>query len=347
MTRRGLVPTVQRFARYCTLIVLAGVLLVPSLALAQTNEHAAVTRARQLYQQGVSAYDREDYTTAERLLRESYQTHPHPVTLRNLAATLERLERRADACNELARLIRAHPDADERQNAERTLANLSDRVGKLEIDVSVTGADVKIDDKWVGVAPLPTWYVEPGDHKISAAKQGFKPAEASVSVGANEKQPVKLTLIATEAPGMPGAGLGTGTDPGANGGTQSGMPPKTIALITGGALTAVALGVGIVYQIGTSSAQDDVDSLGGKAKSELGRNCVSASETPTCQELDDAIDTRDSRGMIRTIGFVSAGVFAAGTVAVYFLWPDRKTAGVIPTVTASDRGGSVFLTGTF
>lgn len=315
----------------------------PAIASAGPNEPAAVTRARQLYQQGVTAFDKSEFTEAERLLRESYQMHPHPVTLRNLAAALERLDRRADACNELARLVRVHPTAEERSNAERTLANLSQRVGRIDMQVSVTGADIKVDDKWAGVSPLPTWYVEPGEHTVSASKTGFKDGSTTVNVGANDAKSVSLTLVATEAPGMPGAGLGTGADPTENG-TDEGVPPKTIALIAGGAVTLIGLGVGIGFMLDASSAESDAEDLRKRAIAEVGPGGCAGSSAAVCRDLQDANDHADSSGTLSTVGFIGAGVAGAATIAIYFLWPEEKrqsTVRVAPSIGRRDAGLSI------
>jgi tetratricopeptide (TPR) repeat protein len=169
------VTTIRPFVLTLALRALVALSLITSLAWAAPKEPPAVTEARVLYQQGVSAYDKGDYPQAEKLLRDSYAKHPHPATLRNLAAVLERLERRADACNELARMVRVHPDSQERANAERTLQNLSQRVGRIEVEVSIAGADIKVDDTWAGVSPLPQALVRQArrthDQRLKA---GFK-----------------------------------------------------------------------------------------------------------------------------------------------------------------------------
>lgn len=317
-TPRSFVPAVRR---HVAVLVLAALALVSSLAAGQTNENAAVTRARQLYQQGVTAFDAQEYDKAERLLRESYQTHPHPVTLRNLAAALERLERRADACNELARLIRVHPTAEERANAERTLANLSERVGKLEITVSVTGADVKVDDKWVGVSPLPVWYVEAGEHSVSANKQGFKEATAQASVGANASQAVSLTLVATDAPGMPGAGLGT-EDPGANGGTK---PSKSLVPVyIAGGVAALGIIGAVVFEVSRASNKSDAED----ARERIDPSgCGTGTTTPSeCGELHDANVATNRAENFRNVS-IGVAVVGAAVAVGYLLWPsDSKSS---------------------
>jgi hypothetical protein len=309
-----------------------------------------VTKARQLYQQGVTAFDAGKYDESERLLRESYQTHPHPVTLRNLAATLERLERRADACNELARLVRVHPSADERTNAERTLENLSERVGRIQIEISINGADIKVDDKWAGVSPLPIWYVEPGDHTVTASKTGFKDASATVAVAANTAESMSLTLQPTATPAMPGAGLATGNgneDPVVNGG-DSGIKPKTIALIAGASLTAIGLGVGIGFLLDSSSAESEAEDLREQAILDVGPGGCAGSSAPVCTDLKDANDRADSSRTVSTVGFIGAGVSAAATVAIYFLWPDEKSQRAVRvTPSVAERSAGLSILGQF
>lgn len=217
-------------------VALAAAIAAPQRAHAQ-GEPANVVQARQLYQQGISAFDKGEYAEAEKLLRQSYKLHPHPATLNNLAVALEKQERKAEAANEYTRLLRTHREPpEERTKAEAALARLEPELGKLEVEVSVTGADVKIDGKWAGISPLPKpWCVAAGEHTVSAGKSGFTEASETVTAEAGQSAPVALTPTAVSAE-MPGVGLGT-AEPKANGGDGE-LRPKTMAIIAGAVLTA-------------------------------------------------------------------------------------------------------------
>ncbi len=105
------------------------------------------------------------------------------------------------------------------------------------------------------------------------------------------------------------------------------MSGKTVALIAGGALTAVGLGVGIGFTVAKSGAQDDADKLREDSIAQVGKNgCATQPDTQVCTDLRNANDKVDKDGTLATVGFISAGVFAAGTVATYFLWPEESKA---------------------
>src|SRR5688572_25081846 len=73
---------------------------------------------------------------------------------------------------------------------------MSDKVGKIHIEVNEPGARVLVDGKAVGSSPQTiTMRVDAGTHAVVAEKEGFALAAATVSVSAGEERVVQLRLL--------------------------------------------------------------------------------------------------------------------------------------------------------
>jgi hypothetical protein len=113
----------------------------------------------------------------------------------------------------------------------------------------------------------------------------------------------------------------------------SGMSPKTIVLISGGVLTAAAIGMGIGFTLKYNAAKQEADRL----TPIIASKAMPPYDSPTnycvpppgvrpdeCTELAQKADERQSAAYVAISSWVAAGVFAAGTTAAYFLWPAAR-----------------------
>jgi len=66
-------------------------------------------------------------------------------------------------------------------------------VSSVEVKSTPDGADITVDDKYVGSTPS-TLKLAPGDHKIKLEKSGFKAWERTLAVGAGGTANVNATL---------------------------------------------------------------------------------------------------------------------------------------------------------
>jgi hypothetical protein len=107
---------------------------------------------------------------------------------------------------------------------------------------------------------------------------------------------------------------------------SSELSPRTVVLIAGGALTLGLLGLSLAEKLRANGAQDDVDQKRVEVVAKLGHNCAEGSTDPDCTTLSEAADTRNSGNRIATFALAGAGVSAAATIALFFLWP-RQTNG--------------------
>jgi hypothetical protein len=103
-------------------------------------------------------------------------------------------------------------------------------------------------------------------------------------------------------------------------------------LIVGGALTLVAVGIGVGFSLDSSSARSEADRLAEETvrtgnQADVARNaqCAPASGPPpaACAELQDNLEHANRSQDIALGSFITGGVLAAGTLATYFLWPKK------------------------
>jgi hypothetical protein len=69
----------------------------------------------------------------------------------------------------------------------------NDALAAVEIKSVPDGADITVDGKFVGSTPS-TVRLQPGDHKISIQKSGFKPWERTMSVSPGANVTINPTL---------------------------------------------------------------------------------------------------------------------------------------------------------
>jgi hypothetical protein len=113
-----------------------------------------------------------------------------------------------------------------------------------------------------------------------------------------------------------------------------------VAWATAGA-TVVGLGMGIGFALAARSASNNADNIAGQIKVVAERDrdlenyqgldrtdnpCAdpipvtsSTNYSPACSQLQDNLDARDTDKTLATVGFVLAGVGAAGTGVLYFV----------------------------
>lgn len=256
-------------------------------------DDALTEMARQRFQEGVKFFDQKKYEEARAAFLQAYALKRHPAVLLNLAQSELRANRPADAARHFAQYLRENPNPSslERQDAERGLLEARAKAGRVSISVNAAGADVFIDDEFVGKAPLPEPVdVAVGTHRIEA-KLGEQTASASITAAAGKIVDANLVLGAAApavtpvpAPATPPAqGPATapgpvygpppshfGPPPGSDSGvyvSTTGRQPfltwvaqEPVAWATLG-VTAVGVGLGAFGLVSAASAGNKADDL--------------------------------------------------------------------------------------
>jgi outer membrane receptor for ferrienterochelin and colicin len=196
-----------------TLFVLL-LLLTPGLALANnTADEADVA-----FELGNEAYAKGNYNEALRSYFTSYRLVPNRNVLFNIARCYEAQNRFNEAYRYYNDLLNEQLPDDDAAEIRRALERLRSKVALVRVITRPEGAEVYIDRQDLGSrgrSPQ-TLALAPGRHKVMVKKEGYRPAEATVSVsrGRAVTQDFELVLITgtVELTGSP-AGAEVRTSP--------------------------------------------------------------------------------------------------------------------------------------
>jgi len=160
-----------------------GVLLFATAARAQPDLRE---QARRHFAQGVAFFESRDYEGALSEFEAAQRASPHPRILRNIAGAQEALRRYTDAIATLEQFV-AEPGvtAAERRQADAQLRALRNLLARVEIVARPVGAEILVDGRLVGRAPL----AEPvalasGQVHIVVRLAGHRSAERDIRVAA-------------------------------------------------------------------------------------------------------------------------------------------------------------------
>lgn len=180
------------------LVVAAGVLFAAARADAQPDLRE---EARRHFAQGVAFFESGDFEGALSEFQAAQLAHPHPRILRNIAGALEALRRYVDAIQTLERFV-AEPlvTAAERRQAEAQLRGLRNLLARLEIVAEPAGAEVLVDGRLVGTAPLAEPVtVASGQVHIVGRLAGHRTVERDVRIAAGTVGREQLVLVPLRA----------------------------------------------------------------------------------------------------------------------------------------------------
>ncbi|WP_438018186.1 PEGA domain-containing protein [Sorangium sp. So ce315] len=263
----------------------------------------------------------------------------------NLGNTKYQLKKYKEAAQYLSFALRHWPllkgVAKLRPRAEQWLAESRAQVGALKVSVTVAGAEVLVDGKRVGRAPLEgEVFVDPGEHRVEAMHLDYEPSSQTVSVAKGGTAEVKLAItpvrseaqasagVKTEGGGSATGARGVGPVAGPSAGSVEPLPPEKrnwVPVIALGAASAVGLGVGIGMTVASNNASAD-----GHAQADAilkaGGGCpdAPAAYSQACAELRSTASRVDTFGRAATVAYTASGVLAIAAVT-YALWPRPGT----------------------
>ncbi|MGK3966946.1 PEGA domain-containing protein [Sorangium sp. So ce118] len=338
------------------LLTAATVIAAPDLAAAQpaapqeTSASAdAAKRADALVQKAGRLYSDGKYEEAEAALLSAWELNPTFDVAYNLGNTEHKLKKHREAAQYLTFALRHWPllktVAKLKPTAEQRLAESRAQVGAVTVTVGVAGAEVLVDGKAVGRAPVEgELFVEPGEHRVEARLEGYAPASQTVKVAKGGSAEVALAMAAAKSDAReaaPVASTAVGSAPGV--GTGAGAPAAGLApgapveppprpqernwvpVIALGAASAVGLGVGIGMTVVSNDASAD-----GRAQADAilnaGGGCPDAPPAyeRACSELQETASRVDTFGRAATVAYAASGVLAIAAVT-YALWPRSAT----------------------
>jgi hypothetical protein len=164
-------------------------------------------RARQRYDEGMTAYQAGDYAAARAALEESYRLFASLRTLFSLGLCRQAAGDDPGAIHAFEQYLReagAEAPADLRSQAEERLASLRAGVGRLRVQADIDGAEIRIDGEVVGTTPLAEPLAAgPGWHLVEAVRAGYDSAPQRVQIAAGSETSVSLTLAPAAVAPLP------------------------------------------------------------------------------------------------------------------------------------------------
>ncbi|HMI84978.1 MAG TPA: PEGA domain-containing protein [Polyangiaceae bacterium] len=337
---------------------LLGVALVLASALPLRAEPAPeqIKVARKRFQEGVAAADARNYEGARLAFQQAYALKPHPSVLRNLGQAELKTGHYLDAARHLSTFIRdtTFGTPSERESAKKSLAEAETKIGRLILEVDVPAAEIAVDGEMSGRSPLGAdpIYVEPGQRVVRVQKDGYDVYEQTqsfepdrvirlkVSLRANGPVPTEAASVSRTSPTLiepvivPAAADRSHTAPPTSFPTapdraeRGGIETRTIVLISGAGLTALAAGFGVGLTLQGASLDDDAATQRAKIAQQFGSaGCSVANATQrACVQLDETLGRRNRANGIAQGAFIAAGVLGAATVVSFLLWPRSQTS---------------------
>jgi hypothetical protein len=142
-----------------------------------------------LARKGKAAEAQSQYERALTSYQRAYELTGNPQVFYAIAAAEEKLGRQVDALLHYRRVtleVAANPQLVEL--ATQRLAALSADVGLFTAIVVPGGADLVLDDKPIGKAPMTEPLVlQPGTYKLSISADGFQPVEQEITIDAGSE----------------------------------------------------------------------------------------------------------------------------------------------------------------
>jgi len=289
-----------------------------------TQSLDAKAKAQTLLKHGAQHYQRGEFADALAEFEAAYASFPSPKLLLNIGQCHRELGHVAESVQAFERFLAEAENPPSRMSAEarQAIEELAAQVGKLRIECAIADAEVRIDGKKVGIAPIEGLLpVSPGRHQLTASQQGHSRATSDVDVAAGTVGTVVLNPAALRDTGKR---AGTRDDALIVSRRPVDKPEKGWML--GRTWTWVATGSAVVLAGGATAAglvmQSKFDSLDRRC----GRS--SGSQYPGCSSSDFA--TLDAwKNTANVLWGLSAA--AAVTAGVLFYVEGRRVE-VSPTV---------------
>jgi tetratricopeptide (TPR) repeat protein len=186
------------------LAFLAGGLFAGPVANAQPAPTAQPTTrgAKDHYLRGIQFAEHRQWVNALAEFNASLALRPTSAASMNAAYCLQQLGRNAEALQLYRAVLRDFDNAlvdKERQSVHASIAELELNVGHLALTCDVEGATVVIDDEARGKTPVGDLLLDPGLHVVRVVKEGYEPAQVSLTIAATQTTKWKAALFDLDA----------------------------------------------------------------------------------------------------------------------------------------------------
>jgi hypothetical protein len=307
----------------CTLGAMSRAALAGDLPVQSAETTAMTDKSRQLFQEGVAAYNKGKLLEAQASFLAAWSLHPHWQIAGNLADIETELHKYREAA-EHATYYAKHAPADRHEKAEAMVKRAVAKVGTLAIEVDAPGADVLIDGTLAGRAPLAeAVFLDPGEHTVTVRFPGRPDAMRAVTLVAGGSQAVSIKVLPREPPPVP---------------RIVERRPLWPALAAGGA-AVIGLAVGAGLTVAANGKSGDAASLRAKV-GPAGCAIPGAVNAAGCSAVASDLQSQTSLARGAAGALVSGGALAVATasLAAWALVAPTAKVRVTPVVGANDAG---------
>ena len=294
--------------------------LVLLAILAQTSpltaDPQAKAQAQALLGQGTKLYQQGDVAEALEKFNAAYAAYASPKLMFNIGQANRDLRRPVEALEAFEKFLAGAADAPPEMiaDAHKSVSQLQEKLGRIQIDCETAGAEVSVDGKSVGLAPVPDpIWATPGRHQVTAKHASAAPAIEDVEVAAGSVSTVTLRLLPLTVPVAAPAPAPTSAP---NLSLQAAPRPSSVSegWWLGRKWTWITSGSTALLAVGAITAgvlmQDKFDSL----RSSCG---AGNSLRPGCPQSD--IDSVSSRQTVANVFWGLSAVAAVTTGVLFFV----------------------------
>ncbi len=149
--------------RIVPVVVLCLGVVVASPALCQKR------KAKVLFDAGVSALEKKDYSRALQSFEDAYDVSPHWAVLAHIGTCYAKLNQPLKSIEALEKYLADGGDKispDERKIAENMIAEQKQKIGILALTVTKDGVEALVDGKPIGTSPFDEVSLTPGRHVV-------------------------------------------------------------------------------------------------------------------------------------------------------------------------------------
>jgi hypothetical protein len=261
--------------------VLLGVLVfAPRPARADGPSADDIEAARTHYRLGVQLYGERKYEEALVELERASALAPTYRLFYDIALVQRQLGDAAGALRSFGEYLDAGADVTAARRAEvlRAIADLTLKVATVKITSSVAGVEISDNDHVLGKTPLAApLQLNPGSHRLSASKEGYRSATRSLDVSAGDRVEVPFTLeessstppppdvtppaVTSPPPAVPEGAAPPLVPPAATTAqppVNENRPPVWVGWVATGALAAGAVGTGVAALVESNTLRSDI-----------------------------------------------------------------------------------------